>query len=165
MGAAYDLFRNGKTAIKGSLGRYVGGLGASLTDSVNPANAIVNSTNRIGTDAHGNFRPDYNLSNFTANGECGAIDNAAFGTVRVVRSFADDALRGMGKPGVQLANRPGGAARVAAEHGRERGVVLQPLHQFHGDRQPGDDAGRLRPLLHHGAAGCPSAGRRRVPGV
>ena len=96
IGAAYDLFGNGKTAIKASVGRYVGGLGSSLTDSINPANAIVANANRTWNDANGNYLPDCNLRNFGANGECGDIDNRAFGTVRVTRRYEQDVLEGWG---------------------------------------------------------------------
>ena len=41
LGAAYDLFGNGKTAIKGSIGRYVLSAGSGLAYVANPANAIV----------------------------------------------------------------------------------------------------------------------------
>src|SRR5262249_19835846 len=43
-----------------------------------------------------NFIPDCNLKNRAANGECGAIDNSAFGTIGVTTHYADDVLRGFG---------------------------------------------------------------------
>jgi hypothetical protein len=96
IGAAYDLFGNGRTALKASVGRYVASLGAQLTDSLNPANAIVLNANRTWNDANRNYVPDCNLQNFGANGECGAIDNQAFGTLRVTRRYETDALEGWG---------------------------------------------------------------------
>lgn len=94
LGAAYDLFGSGKTAVKFSIGRYVTALGAYFPTFANPANAIVQSTNRTWNDANGNAAPDCELRTRTANGECGPIDNAAFGTVRVATRWAEDVTEG-----------------------------------------------------------------------
>jgi hypothetical protein len=96
LGAAYDLFGNGKTAIKASWGRYVGSLGAGIAQSNNPALRAVFSTSRSWTDANGNYVPDCTLSNPAANGECGAIANSLFGTVVPGTSYADNAIHGWG---------------------------------------------------------------------
>ena len=97
LGAAYDLFGDGRTALKVSLGRYVASVGANTPLNVNPGNALVQSTTRTWNDANGNYNPDCDLNNFSPNGECGAIDNSRFGTVVVNTKYADDALRGFGK--------------------------------------------------------------------
>ncbi len=65
MGAAYDVFGNGKTAIKVNLGKY---LQAATNDenywANNPAGRIVTSVpNRAWTDANGNYAIDCNISN------------------------------------------------------------------------------------------------------
>jgi Carboxypeptidase regulatory-like domain len=78
VGAAYDLFGNGRTAVKGFVGRYVIGRGAG-TGNANPAAAIVLSATRTWTDTNGNFAPDCNLANLGLDGECGAVNNANFG--------------------------------------------------------------------------------------
>jgi hypothetical protein len=79
-GAAYDVFGNGKTAIKGAIGRYSGAEGVEIQDANNPAlTPLTISTSRTWADANGNFVPDCNLAVLTANGECGAASNLRFG--------------------------------------------------------------------------------------
>jgi hypothetical protein len=104
LGAAFDLSGDGRTALKVSVGRYLASFGASFTDTLNPLNAVVQSTNRLWDDEFygpgdprtGNFAPDCDIRNFDVNGECGVIDNRAFGTVVVNRRFATDATEGWG---------------------------------------------------------------------
>jgi hypothetical protein len=79
VGVAYDLFGNGRTAIKASLGRYVAQIDNEITVLNNPFVRSVDSTNRSWNDANRNYIPDCDLGNFDANGECGAIDNRNFG--------------------------------------------------------------------------------------
>jgi hypothetical protein len=95
MGVAYDLFGNGKTAIKGSIGRYLGALGSKYAgDFINPANSLVTQANRTWFDADTDFVPDCELRNPGVNGECGALDNQAFGTVVQTTRLSDDAREG-----------------------------------------------------------------------
>jgi hypothetical protein len=123
LGAAYDLFGNGKTAIKGSFGRYVMSVGTNIARSLNPANALVSATTRTWNDSQfgagdprtGNFRPDCDLFNFDTNGECGPINNRAFGTLGATRQWDPDLLEGWGirqhnwqtSLGIQHELRPG----------------------------------------------------------
>ncbi len=78
-GVSYDLFGNGKTAIKASIARSalfdpLGGF-ATLT---NPAVTIATTTTRTWADANGNFIPDCNLTVAAANGECGTASSSQF---------------------------------------------------------------------------------------
>jgi hypothetical protein len=74
MGAAYDVFGNGKTAVKFNLGHY---LDAATNDSEytsnNPAARIVRIASRNWNDANRNYVIDCNIMNFDANGECLAM--------------------------------------------------------------------------------------------
>jgi hypothetical protein len=98
VGASYNLFGIGRTALKASFGRYDGKESVSVAQFNNPITTSVNSVNRTWTDANGNLIPDCNLRDFAANGECGLIDNLNFGKSNpaAVR-FADDMIRGFGK--------------------------------------------------------------------
>src|SRR5215470_1085235 len=107
MGAAYDLFGNGKTALKVSLGKYLQGASVSnLAYGANPslripggnASGFLNpSVNRTWNDANGNFTPDCNLDITTANGECGATNINNFGSNQLIGAqFDPDLLHGWG---------------------------------------------------------------------
>jgi hypothetical protein len=77
---AYDLFGNGKTALKASASRGVEQDSIRYALASNPANTVQTSANRswndstfgVGDPRTGNFEPDCDLRVGTANGECGA---------------------------------------------------------------------------------------------
>jgi hypothetical protein len=104
LGAAYDLFGTGKTAIKATLGRYVGGESYTIARAVNPLQSTVSSAVRnwndlfypVGDQRRENFAPDCDLKNVAANGECGPANPSTFGQI-LVRTRYDDAItRGFG---------------------------------------------------------------------
>ena len=99
LGASYDLFGTGKTAVKVTLNKYLQNeaAGSPLAVGPNPLETVVNNTTRSWADANRNYVPDCNLHNPDANGECGAIANRAFGTVRPGATYDPDLLRGWGK--------------------------------------------------------------------
>jgi hypothetical protein len=81
VGVAYDVFGNGKTAIKFNWGHY---LDAATNDSIytamNPANRIVQSVDRDWTDTNGNKQVDCNLLDpalQTAVDRCAALTGNA----------------------------------------------------------------------------------------
>jgi hypothetical protein len=104
VGVAHDLFGNGKTALKGSFGKYVEGqalrgndANVIFGDGLNPAQRVVTTAARSWNDGNQNFRPDCNLLNFAANGECGALNNTDFGSLRPGSTYDPAILRGWGK--------------------------------------------------------------------
>jgi hypothetical protein len=99
LGATYDLFGNGKTALKVTFNKYLEGLGTTgaLSDAPNPINRLITTTPRSWSD-NGDFRPDCDLLNYAANGECGALVNASiFGTVVPGTVYDPEVLTGWGK--------------------------------------------------------------------
>ena len=112
MGAAYDLFGNGRTALRMSLGRYLEGAGASGTyANTNPTLRMPQTTSAFGTagvtrawtDANLNFLPDCDLMNPAsqdlrgAGGDlCGAMSNVRFGQSVLTNNFRPEILDGWG---------------------------------------------------------------------
>ena len=96
LGLAYDVFGDGRTAVKFSWGSYVQGQGGLRTSQLSPSLALINSTSRGWNDANGNYAPDCDLTNFGANGECAAISDPLFGTPTQLQSWDKSARDGWG---------------------------------------------------------------------
>ena len=96
MAVAYDLFGNGKTAVKASIGKYASQV-TGFGNTFGPASAVVNSTTRAWTDTNGNFYPDCDLRNPLASGECAAMANQAFGQVQIRTNPDPNWITGWGK--------------------------------------------------------------------
>jgi hypothetical protein len=84
VGLAYDLFGDGKTAVKVTASRYVAVEGVALTSAVNPITTTVNSATRTWTDTNGDHLPQID--------ELGPLSNSNFGKVVVTTQY-DAALR------------------------------------------------------------------------
>jgi hypothetical protein len=90
IGAAYDLFGNGKTAIKGNLGKFPLAFTTASLD-MSAANRLPLTTNRSWNDINRDRVIDCELLNPVANGECGAMSNRNFGK-NVLQTNFDPAI-------------------------------------------------------------------------
>src|SRR5713101_1866042 len=112
MGAAWDVFGNGETAIKVNLGKYLEGAGVS-NNWANSSPALrmpgtggafgTLSVTRSWTDTNKNFVPDCDLLNTGAQdlssrgGDvCGAISNLSFGQNTLTNNYDPALLNGWG---------------------------------------------------------------------
>lgn len=99
LSGAWDVFQDGKTAVKASIGRYVAAVTTEHASAFGPSGARVGSTSRSWIDTDSDFFPDCDLRSRDANGECGEMDNRAFGQ-NVARTRPDpDWIEGWGNRG------------------------------------------------------------------
>jgi hypothetical protein len=108
-GAVYDVFGNGRTALKVNAGKYLEGAGIQLNyANPNPAfrlpgTGLPRTVTRTWTDANGNFEPNCDLLNpnthdlRTSGGDfCGVISNVRFGQNVFTNSYDPELLTGWG---------------------------------------------------------------------
>jgi hypothetical protein len=104
LSATYDVFGNGKTALKASLGKYLEStITASNYGIANPTSRIVSNVSRTWTDANRNFVPDCDLLNGatqdlrSGGGDfCGQVSNLNFGRSVYSNTIDPDILNGWG---------------------------------------------------------------------
>jgi hypothetical protein len=102
----YDLFGNGKTAIKATLGKYLEStVTASNYGIGNPTSRIATNVFRTWNDDNGNFNPDCDLRIMGTQGTqatgdgidfCGPVNNSNFGTATFSNTIDPDILKGWG---------------------------------------------------------------------
>jgi hypothetical protein len=121
LGVAFDLFGNGKTAVKATLGRYVNIISNQDTNFRNqaPVLQMVTNVTRNWNDVNGNYIPDCDLSNPNQNGECEAISNRNFGTPVAGTTFANDVTHGFGKRGYNWQGSAGISHQLTSKVGLE----------------------------------------------
>jgi hypothetical protein len=88
LGLAYDLFGNGKTAVKATYSRYILPYTVAIARQLNPFNTSVNTATRPWTDANGDGIPQVT--------ELGPLSNNAFGQVNVATRYHPDTITGFG---------------------------------------------------------------------
>jgi hypothetical protein len=103
LAATYDLFGNGKTALKATFGKYLEStVTASNYGIGNPTSRIATNVTRTWTDRNGNWTPDCDLRNpqpqdFGPTGDfCGIINNLNFGTSTFSNTIDPEILKGWG---------------------------------------------------------------------
>jgi hypothetical protein len=105
LGTAYDLFGDGKTAVKVSINKYViaQGLQGTYGDTANPVNRLANIVTRSWTDQNRNFVPDCDLTNVlaqdlrAAGGDlCGVVSDTNFGKSTLSLNYDPKVLNGWG---------------------------------------------------------------------
>jgi hypothetical protein len=104
VGVAYDLFGNGKTSLKGNIGKYMHPASNSgrFVDA-NPSERITTLVGRTWVDGNRNFEPDCNLLDFSRQDNrpgggdlCDAPLDQTFGQARPVTSLDPSILSGWG---------------------------------------------------------------------
>ena len=89
LGVSWDVFGNGRTALKASVNRYVEAPNLTVfTRRQNPVGAIVSNTFRNWNDANGDFVPQ--------ESELGALQNVNFGKSVITQRYDDALLRDRG---------------------------------------------------------------------
>ena len=145
MGVAYDVFGNGRTALRMSVGRYLEGAGvAGIYATSNPTLRLPQTTSVFGTagvtrawtDANQNFVPDCDLANpaaqdlRTSGGDmCGVLSNADFGKNILTNTFDPAILSGWG---VRPSDWTSGLSIQQQIRSRSSVEVAYSRRQYHG---------------------------------
>jgi hypothetical protein len=99
IGVAWDVFGNGRTAVKASLARYVAGQQVAVARGFNPAEALTRTDTRPWTDRDGNGLPFDNAGRLQFDELATSVSTATFGRNISTTSYSPDVLSGWGKRG------------------------------------------------------------------
>ena len=96
-GAVYDLFGNGKTALRMNVGQYLQGVFSGEAYTIkNPATTLVSTINRSWTDPNGDRIAQCDFLNPLANLECGPWSNVNWGASVATTRVNPEVLEGWG---------------------------------------------------------------------
>ena len=97
MGAAYNLFGNGRTALKVNLSKYLQSAYAGEAYTIsNPGVTLQTTTTRVWNDANRDYVANCDFMNPNANGECQAWANLNWGNPLQTTTVNPDVLKGWG---------------------------------------------------------------------
>ena len=165
VGLAWDVFGNGRTAVKASVARYVAGQQIAVANQVNPIGALTAADTRPWTDLDGNGLPLDATGNIQFNELTNSTSTPTFGRNVPTTQYDPDVLNGWGKRGYNI------EYTIAAQHQLADRVSVNGGYYRRRLRQPDltddlrYDARQLRLVLHQRAGRSGSARRRRLPGV
>ena len=97
MGAAYDVFGTGKTALKVNVGQYLQGVYTGDAYIINnPGSTLVTSINRSWSDPNGNRVAECDFMNPATSGECGPWSANNWASFNQTTTVNPDVLKGWG---------------------------------------------------------------------
>ena len=131
LGAAYDLFGDGRTAIKATLGKYVLPVGTSIAEEVNPLNALQLETRRRWFDlpfqgGNGNFRARLQLRQLRGQRRVRADRGSPVRQARPDAALRPRPARGLGDARVSSGRPPSRFSRRWPKAGRSRSGTSGP---------------------------------------
>ena len=141
VGAAYDLFGNGKTSVKASFGRYVFSQGIALAQNFAPSYQVVTNVSRTWNDSDRDFVTDCQLTDPCRERRMRTDQRCR---VRAAREDADYCRRcqgGVEQARVQLSDVAAGAAPTATGYGPRRRLLSYDLGKPYGSAEHLGDGG------------------------
>jgi hypothetical protein len=153
LGVAYDLFGNGKTALKATLSRYVQTSTVGFARLLNPFNTSVNSATRAWTDINRDGIPQVS--------ELGPLSNSSFGQVNIATRYDPETIHGFDHRRNNWEVSTTVSQELMSRVGR--GVLLPPrAGALHDVGQSGPGGERLPVVLRDRADRPPAAQQREA---
>ena len=141
LGAVYDLFGNGRTALKASVNRYTESVGTALSSYSNFGNPVGRLSTQItrswndslfpvGDPRRQNYWPDCDLLSPLANDECGAMSESELRPADFHHAGGPRRPHGLGCVAIQLGVLHEHPARAGATGRRGRGYFRRIYGNF-----------------------------------